>query len=83
MRDCIGSDQVLKPKDVLQKMLTYDQVSAPGVRAADIVEDALEHFQQKRSGAAGEIEHRHAVIVGKTLADAERLLSECRPPRAR
>jgi len=43
----------------------------PGFRAADSVENALKHLQQKCAGSAGEIQHGDALMVGKAVADAE------------
>ena len=43
----------------------------PELRAADVVEDALKYLQQERAGAAGEIEHGDALVIGQAVADAE------------
>ena len=83
VRDRVGRDQVFEAEQVFQDVLAHDQVGAPGVRPADIVENALEHLQQERAGAAGEVEHRDAVVVGEALGESRSCLSECRPPRGR
>src|ERR1035437_7562372 len=73
VRDRIGSNEVFEPEDMLQEMLAHDQVGAPGVRAADIIERSLKHLQEKGAGAAGEVEHRHALAIGEAIADAKAL----------
>src|SRR5260370_23616380 len=54
----------------------HDRVGPPSARSADIVEDALEHLQQKSSGAACKVEHGHALIIGEPIANIEILLQD-------
>ena len=37
------------------------------VCAADVLEDPLEHLEQERAGAAGEVQDGHALVVGEAL----------------
>ena len=76
MRDRVGGDQVFEPEKVLQQVLTHYWVSAPLTRPADVFEDPLKDFQQKSTGAAGEVEHGHALVVGEAIADAEALFQD-------
>ena len=55
-------------------MVADDQVGTAGIGAADIFENPLADFEQKRAGAAGEIEHRDTAVVGETVDDAETVL---------
>ncbi len=64
MRDGVRRNQIFEPEQVLQNVLAHDEVRAARVRPADILENALEHLQEERAGAAGEIKHGHAFVVG-------------------
>lgn len=70
MRDGIGRDQIFEAEQVLDQMRTHDRVGAAGLGATDVVEDPLEHFQQKSADAAGEVQHRHPLVVGEAVRDA-------------
>ena len=52
-------------------MLAHDQPCLGLVGAANVLEYLLEHFQQKRASAAGEIQHGHAIVVGKASGNLE------------
>src|SRR6266852_9449554 len=57
-------------------MLTYDWFGPPCVCTANIIENALEHFQQKGAGAAREVTHRDAIVVCQAVTDAEALFAQ-------
>ena len=67
MRDRLRRDKVFEAEDILQQVFAHDKARLGRVRAPDIVEDALKDLQQKRSGAAGKIEHSDAVIYRQVL----------------
>lgn len=74
MRDRVGRDEIFEAEDVLQHMLANDEARLGRIRAADVVEDAFKHFENEGAGAAGEIEHGDALMVGEALRNAKRSL---------
>ena len=72
VRDRVGRDQVFEAKDILQDVLAHDQVGARPTSGPPMFSKILlKHLQQERTGAAGEIEHGHALVVGEAVLDAE------------
>src|SRR5438876_9628324 len=52
-------------------MLARDQVRAPGVWPADVVEDALKYLQKERASPTGKIEHCNSPMVGEAVYNPE------------
>ena len=74
MRDGVGRDQIFEAEDVLQHVLANDR----GRRARAPAPPMLSKMrwntsEQERAGAAGEVEHGDALVVGEAVADAEAL----------
>ena len=72
----VWGDEIFEAVDILQEMFAHDQVCMARIGAADIVENALEHFQQKSACAAGEIQHRDALVVGQPRLDGESVFQD-------
>ena len=68
MGDRVGRNQILEAVQVLQNVFSHD-VAADARR--DRLEYLLQHFQEKRARAGGEVQHGHPLAVGQPLTDAE------------
>ena len=74
MCDRVRCDQIFESIQILEKVLSHDEVGARVLRTPDVIEDPLEDFEQECTGATGEVEHGDTLVVSQAIADTKTLL---------